>query len=164
LVDALVVLREANLSVFRKDRFREPVPGMGQSRVWEAECGTLNETVRLVGDYRATKGQALEAAGTPAAPATVTYDVEVAANGSYLLCFRLWTPAADHVLGVRMDEGPARSISLPTAPGYYPYCVDLDMSAGKHRLTVTLFQPGTRLDLLELIPQAREGWGKSNDG
>jgi len=137
---------------------------MGRSRVWEAEAGTLNEAVRLVRDSRATKGQALEAAGTAAAPAAVTYDLEVAAAGSYLLCFRLWTPAANHVLGVRLDEGPARSISLPAAPGYYPYCVDLDMSAGKHRLTVTLFQPGTRLDLLELIPQAREGWGTRNDG
>jgi hypothetical protein len=164
LLNALVSLREADLSVFRKDRLREPVPGMGKSRVWEAESGTLNGAVRLVTDRRATKGQAVEATATPAEPGIATYEFEVPATGSYQVCLRLWTPALGHVLGLRVDDVPARSISLPHEGRYYPYCIDLDLSAGKHRLTVTLFQDGTRLDLVELVPLAKEVQEKQDHG
>jgi hypothetical protein len=164
LLDALVLLREANLSVFRKDRQKEPVPGMGLSLVWKAESGTHNDSLRLVGDRRATKDRALEVASTPAEPGKATYEVEVPGSGSYLLCLRLWTPAAGHVLDLQVDDGPAQASSLPTVSGYYPYCFELNLSAGKHCLAVTLFQAGARLDILELVPQARNGWEKRNDG
>jgi hypothetical protein len=153
LLDALVLLREAEVSVFHPKRFQEAVPGMGRSLVWEAERGKFTGAFRLVIDPRATKNQALEAVSTPAEPATVTYEFGVPAHGSYMLCLRLWTPCLGHRLDVRMDDEPSHPMALPAEPGYYPYCVDFELGAGTHCMQVTCFQAGTRLDLLEIIPR-----------
>jgi hypothetical protein len=166
LLDALVLLREARLSEFRPDRLHEAVPGMGCSLVWEAENGRLNGSLQPVSDCQATKDRALQVAATPAGPGAATYDINVPASGAYLLCCRLWAPAPGHVLGVQVDDGPVRKKPLPTATGYIAFCFDppLNLDAGTHQLTVLLFQPGTRLDLLELIPQARDEGGVRNNG
>jgi hypothetical protein len=166
LLNALLLLREANLCVFRNDQFREPVPGMGRPLVWKAANGQFDDALQLISDGEATKGQAIEAASTQGRPGTALYEVDLPASGSYLLCCRLRTPAPGHVLGVQVDDRPVLEKPLPTGSGYYPYCLDplLDLGAGHHRFRITLFQRGTRLDLLELIPKARQEWGSQNHG
>jgi hypothetical protein len=86
--------------------------------------------------------------------ATAAYRLEIPAAGSYRLCCRLCAPFSGAVLRVRVDEEQTLESALPAEVGYHACRLDplLELSAGCHTLTLMLSTPGTRLDLLELIP------------
>jgi hypothetical protein len=155
LLDGLVLLREQGLSAFRKHN-RGALPGMGPPQVWEAEVGRLTGGFRPVADDLATKNLAVQAVATEGGPATAAYDVDVQADGSYLLCCRLWASTPGQVLAVRVDGAPPREQSVPVSLGYLAINFEplLDLRAGKHVLTLTLPNAGTKLDVLELVPRA----------
>jgi hypothetical protein len=158
LLRHLLQLREAHLSLFQEKTAREPVPGMGPSRLWEAESGQFSDGLRLVEDRRATGGLALEAAAD-SPPGTVSYAIDVPVAGCYELFCRLLVPQADAFLTVRVDDGPALNRLLPLSEDYYVYGLQpivIDLNVGRHLLTVALGMTGTKLDLLELIPRGRD--------
>jgi hypothetical protein len=148
LLDGLVLFREQGLSVFHHNHLAVP----GRPLVWEAKSGQLAGALCVVTDKLASKRTAVRASE----PGTATYDIEVPAAGLYLLCCRLWPPAPGPALRVCVDGGPPVEQSLPPTTGYWPVTVDplLKLNAGKHRLLVSLPQAGTKLDVLELVPQA----------
>jgi hypothetical protein len=161
LLSCLLQLREAGKSIFRPRHRMEAVRGMGPSLAWEAETGRLSRGFRCVEDPRATGHQAVEVAEAPRAPAVAEYQVAVPADGVYELSCRLTVPWPDSYLGVRVDDGPTQTFPLTPWQRYYIHYhklhdpILLFLGAGGHRLTLTVDRPGTRLDLLELIPRRR---------
>jgi hypothetical protein len=159
-------LREAGLMAFHDKRQHEPIPGLGRMQIVEAWKGRLGRGLDLVADPKAAGGQTR---GEPVGQAVVrvpmnrqeaaaTYDIKVPADGTYELCLRLFEPGPGNSLRVAVDGDVARKRFLPQWPTYYTYNHEpilLDLSAGKHQLTITLDGAGTRLDLLELIPRKR---------
>lgn len=160
----LLQLRDAHLSVFRHSRNREPIAGMGLPQLWTAEAGQLSGNIRRVEDRtlwvhsRSKEKIALESTATAEAAGTVTYEVTVPADGAYQLCCRLCTPTPGQVLKVRVDDDSTWERNLPTDTRYYPFRLDrrLTLTAGRHTLTVSFPKPGTRLDLVELIPKEKK--------
>lgn len=163
LLNFLLQLRKAHLSVFRPGGQQEPVAGMGLPQVWAAESGRLGANSRRVAekilwiDSKPAEKVVVESAATAGTPATVTYDVMVPANGAYSLYCRLCSPSPGHSMSVQVDSGPVIANTLPATPEYYLCHVspDLDLNAGAHTLTVSLPRAGVKLDLLELIPRSR---------
>jgi hypothetical protein len=153
LLRHLLQLRRKQMSVFQNQP--EAVPGMGCSQAWAAVSGRFTDGLRPVDDGHASEYRALQADR----PGSAAYEMSVPADGCYLLCCRLSVPASGASLAVRVDDGPNLERSLPSQPGYYPYLLEqlLSLSAGTHTLTITLPQPGTRLDLLELVPRRASG-------
>ncbi len=155
-------LREANLSAFAPGRRAEPVTDMGFPQVWPADTGRLEGSIHTVADPVLWINSAplaktiLESTATAALPGAVTYDITVPADGSYQLCCRLCAPAGANVLALAVDQGPAVEKVVPAEAGYFPYCFEplLPLTAGRHALTISFPKPGTRLDLLELIPRS----------
>ena len=155
-------LRETNLSAFAPGRREEPVTGMGFPQVWPADTGQLAGSIRAVADNvlwinSAPMAKAVLESTATAAPGSATYDITVPADGSYQLCCRLCTPAGANILSLAVDQGPAIERVIPAEAGYFPYSFEpwLPLTAGRHTLTISLPKPGTRLDLLELIPRSR---------
>jgi hypothetical protein len=159
-------LREARLLTFAKGRQREPVPGMGLPQVVEAWQGRLTGDLKMVKDPKAAGGQlpgypdcggrVIESANDERAEAA--YDLEVPADGTYEVCLRIFVPGLAYYLTVGVDQAPPGKRLLPQWPTYYTYNhqpILLDLSAGKHQLTMTFGGAGTKLDLLELIPRKR---------
>jgi hypothetical protein len=149
----LLMLRDARLSVFRGDHQRLPVPGMGHPLLWEAQSGSYTAGLKLVLDDRATQGVALAAGDS----GTATYNIEVPADGIYQLYCRVFVPDHQHFLTVAVDKEPAQNRSLPKRPEFYTYCGEpilLNLSAGRHLVSIHLGHAGTKLDLLELIPRS----------
>jgi hypothetical protein len=159
LLRLLMALRDAHMSVFRKQSAREPVAGMGPAQLWDAAAGQVTAGLRMVADIRATSGLALEPASSWA-PGTVTYAIEVPEGGCYELSCRLAVPERDASLAVRVDDGLAFTRSLQPGGEYSALChqpVSLELSPGKHLVALTLTGRRTRLNLLELIPRGRDG-------
>jgi hypothetical protein len=154
LLENLLLLRESRLSVFSPSKWKDPVPGLGRPLTWEAEAGALGDGLRLVADARATWDSAVEAG--PGTRGRAVYEVAVPADGCYALCCRLRPGGPAPVLGVQVDERPAREWRLVPGGEYHPYRLEpgLDLSAGRHRLAVA-WGTGMRLDVLELIPCSR---------
>jgi hypothetical protein len=155
-------LRDTKLSAFAPGRREEPIADMGFPQVWPADTGRLNGNIHAVADNVLWINSApmaktvLESTAT-AAPGSASYDITVPADGSYQLCCRLCAPAGANVLSLAVDQGPAIERVIPAEAGYFPYSFEpwLPLTAGRHTLTISLPKPGTRLDLLELIPRSR---------
>ncbi len=163
LLNFLLQLRDAHLSVFRPGRQREPVAGLGLPQVWTAAAGQLSGNGRRVAEKslwinsQPAEKIAVESVATADTPATISYEVTSPADGTYALCCRLCSPSPGQILNVQVDGGPVITKSLPVASEYYPCHLDsaLPLRAGQHTLTVSFPKPGTKLDLVELIPQSK---------
>jgi hypothetical protein len=153
----LVKLQSAGQSVFHAKHSSKSIRELGPSLTWEAETGQFTGELEVVPDIWATGGQALRVAPTARRPGLITYPIEVAATGSYVLCGRLAASAPGQVWQVQVDGGPTLKGSVAAEPGYHPDCLErfLDLQAGRHTLTVILPAPEMRLDLLELLPRPR---------
>ena len=151
----LLHMRQADLSVFhnRKRVFHgKPVP---LPMAWEAETGILDGGLHPVIDALAVSHGAVDIDAESKEPATARYVIRVPAAGSYKLWCRLRTGNAPRTMSVRVDDGSPLTCVLPGSSDYYPYAVEspFELGAGRHTLTISQIQPGTRLDLLELIPR-----------
>jgi hypothetical protein len=152
LTEYVVQLRRARLSVFQ-DRLPEPVPGLGASQVWEATAGTMAGNLRQTDDWRAIRLSTVESLDGPGATGSVAFPCTVPAEGSYLVCCHVRTPAAGHRVIVRVDDGPSSERMLPANADYFPCCVEpVRLHPGAHELKIELPEAGTRLDLVELVP------------
>lgn len=165
LLESLVQLRGANLSVFKDRRLLYRPRTLGRPQSWEAEAGSLGGGLRRVDDEYATEGHAVEVAPPiPPAPdggwadveptAAASYRIDVPVGGYYSLCCRLLAPEEGPPLTVRIDGGPALEIAPTPGSEYRPCSVDLPEKLGRGAHTVALgVRPGVRLDLLELTPR-----------
>jgi hypothetical protein len=158
LLNLMLLLREADLSLLGKSKQKEPIPGMGRPLVLEAKTARLTGDLNVVADAKAAGGQAIQDASPILPHGAAAFDIEVPTDGIYELCCRVCVPAPKHFLTVQVDDGRPLKRSLPPRPGYYTYTQEpilLDLSTGKHVLTIALGKPGTKLDLLELVPRSR---------
>jgi hypothetical protein len=165
LLGFLVQLRETRQSVFQEKSAQEPVPGLGQSRLWEAEDGRFNDGLSLVEDWKASKRQALQATAMAPPWGTVVYNIEVPGDGTYELFCRLAVPTLNAFLTVRVDDGPMLKRLLPQSRGYYTYRQEpivLHLKAGPHVVSITLGRAGTKLDLVELLPRKSDAIEKAD--
>lgn len=152
LLEHLLRMRQARCFVFRQ-RPAEPVAGMGEPVVLPVRGGSLGGSFRRVPDGQATGNEAVLADPAIPGPGAAALTVEVPAAGTYQLCCRLQVPAAGQAVAVRVDGGPAVVSPVNPAPGYNPCLLaPVQLTAGKHVLTLEAAQPGLRLDLLEIIP------------
>jgi hypothetical protein len=162
-------LRNARLLTFAKNRQQEPVPGLGLPQVVEAWQGRLTGDVRVARDACAAgghdssdpddAGRVVETVPVADGRAEAAYGIYVPADGTYELCPRIFVPGPAYYLTVGVDHASPEKRYLPQWPNYYTYNHEpilLDLSAGKHQLTITFGGAGTRLDLLELIPRKRD--------
>jgi hypothetical protein len=153
-LDGLLQLREANLSVFRDRRRSFQHRRLPWPLAWSAEAGRLSGGLKPVTDEAAVAQRAIEVTAGSEGAGVATYDVEVPVGCSYQLCCRMQTSMPGQSLSAKVDNGPILQCPVSDGPDYRPYLFQqpLEMSAGKHNLTIVLPQPGMRLDLLELVP------------
>ncbi len=152
LLEHLLRMRQARCFVFRRGP-AEPVSGMGEPIVLPVRGADLSGSFRRAPDGQATGNEAVQADPATQGQGAATLTVEVPAAGTYQLCGRLQVPAAGQAVAVRVDDGPAVVSPVSPAPGYNPYLLaPVQLTAGKHRLTLEAAQPGLRFDLLEIIP------------
>jgi len=151
LMEYLVQLRSARLSVFRKG-VKQPRPGRGWPITLEAENGRLTGNIQVICDLLATRDHALGPISLTGDAGSAAYEVEVPASGSYQLCCRIDPQARSHVINLQVDEGPVLATPIAASKEYSPYILGpFEMAAGKHIFHLTMPKPGLRLDFLELI-------------
>jgi hypothetical protein len=153
-LDCLLQMRETDVGIFRNRRRRFQHRPLPMPQAWKATSGKLSGGLQPVADPAAVSNRAIEATPGSEGAGTATFEVEVPARGSYQLCCRLKATAPGQSLAVTFDGGPLPARPLTEGPQYLPYVIgpSLDMTRGKHCLTVALPHPGTRLDLVELVP------------
>jgi hypothetical protein len=159
LLNLLLMLREGEASIFRGPHRQESIPGMGIPQCWQAESTKAVSNLKLQYDPNAADYLALESTSPFPTPALAHYEVVVPADGVYELCCRVFVPCEYAHLVVQTEKVAPIKRHLPKNAAYYTYFhgphapIWLPLAAGRHTITLTLDQPGCRLDMLELIPR-----------
>lgn len=154
LIGWLADLREADCSTFRGRRFELDGRPLPRPLAREAEAATLGDGATAIDDPEAVSSRAVESAAAPGRPASLTFALDVPTGGSFDLWLRL--KAADAAgISVAFDDEPPTDCPLPAAPGYAAHAVRpaVVLDAGRHILTITVHEPGPRIDFVELVPR-----------
>lgn len=156
LTSCMIQLRQSDQSIFHAINRRKRRAGVALPQVWKADTGELGEGWEVVPDRNATQQRTLRVKAGGEEPALAVYPIHVAVGGTYRLCCRMRSPK-EHLLTVSVDGKQSQRQAFPAASEFRPCLMTptLKLEPGEHELAITLSPPGSALDLIELLPQAK---------